>query len=153
VAGTTNEEMWFEITAQLGPTTNVSGWEVLRDEYIAEYTSWTTTNGMVPFDKWLIWRYKIGTAWYGNLPKNKTNDGKIGHCWMPCPYSTQSDDLRTRLSLNLSDTDLLPTKVTHEAGGIVHYMTTKGKGPRWGFECPYIGCTHFILTGEKYFYI
>jgi hypothetical protein len=156
VSGTTNEDVWLEITAFLGPGSPLSedlSWEELRDDYIEEYVTWTASNGAVPFDKWLIWRYEIGTAEYGNLSKNKINEGKVGRSWMPCPYSTESDDLRTRLSLKLSDTDPLPPKITHKIGGNTYYMTINSKGPRWGFECTYIGCPYYILTGKRYFYV
>lgn len=158
VSGTTNEEQWIEIRDVLGPTpgdqpnlTTVSG--NLMEADIAAYDSWVASYGLVPFDKWLIWKIRIGTDRYGNLPADKRHDGdKVGHCWAPCPYSTQSSEIRTRHLLGLGSNDPLPVKVDHEAGGITYYMQTTSRGNRWGFACPHIGCTYFILTGEKYFY-
>ena len=89
VSGTTNEEQWVEIASILGPTpadaiTMASG--IAAD--ISDYDDWVASYGMVPFDKWLIWKYRIGTDRYGNLPANKTHEDKVGHRHLPCPYST-----------------------------------------------------------------
>ena len=152
-SGTTTEEIWKEVRSQLGPT-NVDDPNMveLYNHDLQEYTDWISGHGSVPFDKWLIWRIRVGTSRYGNLPKDKERDGKIGHCWAPCPYSTQSTELRTRHLLRLSDSDSLPIKVDHTSGGITYYMTTSARGSLWGYECSYIGCTHYILNGQKYFF-
>ena len=97
------------------------------------------------------WRHKVGTEFTGNLPEYK-KDQHIGHCWAPCPYSTQSTDIRTRHMLNLSLIDPLPTKVYHETDGKEHFMMTENRGG-WGFLCTYSGCTHLINTDKQYFYI
>ncbi len=155
VSGTTNEEIWREIRSVLGGKNIGPDSVPLMESEIADYGDWQieTGNSIVTFDKWLLWRIEIGTTSYGNLPRDKKHDGKKGHCWAPCPYSTQSSDLRTRHMLGLSSTDPLPVKVDHESMGITYYMTTASKVSKWGFECPYNGCTYFIATlGNKYFY-
>jgi len=159
VSGTTNEEMWLEIADVLGPTgitasgTTSSGILELMASDIADYNTWTSSYGLVPFDKWLIWKYRVGTDRYGNLPENKKNVDKVGHSWCPCPYSTQSSDLRTRHLLGLGDLDPLPIKIDHTLSSTTYYMKTVSRGARWGYECSFPGCTHFILNGEKYFYV
>lgn len=151
VSGTTNEEMWYEIADVLGPTLSNRDDRMVDD--IAAYDAWVALNGSVPFDKWLIWKYRVGTDRYGNLPEDKKYDGKNGHCWNPCPYSTQCSDLKTRLMLGLDNTDPLPTKTDHTLGNTTYYMRTSSRGPRWGFECTFSGCTHYIVEGQKYFYV
>lgn len=98
------------------------------------------------------WEFMYGTDAYGNLPQHLQHT-HVGHCWMPCAYSTQADELRTRLLLDLSDVDPLPTKVDHTgADGKVYYLKTKGKGPRWGYECVFDTCPYYLTNGERYFY-
>lgn len=104
-------------------------------------------DSLTPAEKW---KAKVGTEFTGNLPEYKKNQ-HIGHCWAPCPYSTQADDVRTRLQLSLSDVDPLPLKVYHETEGKEHYMETNHSGG-WGYRCTYSGCTHYINTGKQYFY-
>lgn len=153
VSGTTNEEMWKEIRDVLGPTlATTTSSEVLAND-IAEYNEWVAINGIVPFDKWLIWKIRVGTIRYGNLGKDKKLDGKVGNSWRPCPYSTQCTDSRTRTMLGLGRNDPLPTKVDHTSGGTTYYMKTSARGARWGHECTYPGCTYFILNSQKYFYV
>lgn len=152
----TNEEMWLDIRNVLGPVpSDYPNYTVLMNEDIAEYNVWTATVSGVPFDKWLIWKLRVGTDRYGNLPANKTHDGKVGHCWNPCPYSTQSSDLKTRLKLGLGALDPLPVKVDHTIGDTTYLMKTTARGARWGYECTFPGCTYpnFILIGEKYFFV
>ena len=153
VTGTTNEEMWAEIRIHFGiSSTTSSGALSLRAEDLAEYSDWVINNWDVPFDKWFIWRLSHGTASYGNLPRDKKHEGKVGHCYTPCPYSTQSTDLRTRHLLGLDMDAVLPAKVTHELGDTTYYMKTAARGSKWGFECTYPGCPYFILTGKRYFF-
>lgn len=153
VSGTTDIEIWKEVRSQLGQldVESVGAVSIMTAE-INDYNAWVIANGPVPFDKWLIWLIRIGTTNCGNLPTNKIHDGKVGYCYAPCPYSTQSSDVRTRHLLHLGIGDPLPTKVDHEQTGITYYMKTAARGNKWGFECTYIGCTHYILTGENYFY-
>jgi hypothetical protein len=40
------------------------------------------------------WRQLYGTTATYNLPQHKKNQ-HIGHCWSPCPYSDESDSIRT----------------------------------------------------------
>jgi len=152
VSGTTNEEIWKEIRSLVGGTNVGTDSEVLMNSEINDYNLWVADNWPVSFDKWLIWRIRIGTTSYGNLPRDKKHDDKVGHCYAPCPYSIQSTDLRTRHLLNLTEIEALPTKVDHEIAGTTYYMKTSSRGSKWGFECTYIGCTHYILYGKKYFY-
>jgi hypothetical protein len=153
VSGTTNQEIWKEVRYSLGQRfLDDPDYLPLMLGDIDKYNNWVSSNGYVPFDKWLYWFIKVGTDRYGNLPKNKVHDNKVGHCWAPCPYSTQSSDLRTKHLLGLSETDPIPTKVDHENSGVVYYMKSTVRGSVWGFECTYIGCTYFILNGKKYFY-
>ena len=154
VSGTTNSEIWHEIRNVFGPTpSTVSGTDVILNEDIAEYNDWVNEYGNVPFDKWLIWKLRVGTKRYGNLPENKKHINKIGHIWSPCPYSTQSSDLNTRLRLGLGKLDPLPAKVDHTLGGITYYMEMSSRGARWGFECNCPSCTYLLLYGRKYFYV
>ena len=98
-----------------------------------------------------VWEYMYGTDAVGNLPQYKVPN-HVGHSWMPCAYSTQADDLRTRLLLGLSDLDPLPSQVDHtDANGKVYYLKTKGKGPRWGYECPFDNCPYYLANGKRYF--
>lgn len=153
VSGTTNEEIWREIRTVIGGTDvdSIGAVELMYSD-IDDYDAWVLDHWSVPFDKWLLWRLRIGTNNYGELPRNKVHDNKVGHCYAPCPYSTQSSDLRTRHMLKLADSDTLPVKVSHELSGVNYFMSTASKGPRWGYECSFPGCPHFILNGQKYFY-
>ena len=153
VSGTTNEEIWREISLELGPTNvTASGVVDYMNSEIAEYEAWVLANKSVPFNKWLVWKRRIGTSNYGNLPENKKHLAKVGHSYAPCPYSSQSSDLRTRHLLGLSESEELPTKVDHSVGGITYYMKTENRGSRWGFSCTYPGCPFYLLTGKSYFF-
>lgn len=93
-----------------------------------------------------LWEALYGTEAYGNLPQHKKHQ-HVGNKWNPCPYSTQSDDLRSAHRLGE-----VPTKVDHTgANGKVYYMSPDVRGS-WGYVCTFSGCTHFISTGEHYFY-
>jgi hypothetical protein len=97
------------------------------------------------------WEHVYGSSKEGNLPDYK-KDYHEGHCWAPCPYSTQSSEGRTRSLLGLSESDPLPTKVDHTSDGKIHYMKTKSRGAVWGFECTYSGCPYYLANGTRYFY-
>lgn len=153
VSGTTNEDMWREIRTVLGPNPTHSGTLDIMNSDISEYNTWISSHGVVPFDKWLIWKIRFGTVRYGQLSEDKKAYKKVGHLYAPCPYSTFSTDLRTIHMLGLGSSDPLPVKVSHSLGGTDYYMTTTARGNRWGFECPFVGCTYYILNGKKYFYI
>lgn len=98
----------------------------------------------------LTWESFYGTTASGNLPQWK-KDQHEGHCWHPCPYSTQSTALKTRHLLSLDDIDPLPTKVDHTENSREYFMKTKYKGS-WGYECTFDDCPYFIDNGVKYFY-
>lgn len=153
VSGTTNEEIWKEISLHTGPT-NIEAPHVLDRMYadIVEFEAWVFENKQVPFDKWLLWKRRIGTSDYGNLPADKKRLDKVGHCYAPCPYSTQSSDLRTTHLLGLETGEALPTKVDHSVDGVTYYMKTASRGSKWGFECTHIGCPYYLLTGQRYFF-
>ena len=90
------------------------------------------------------WDQLYGTEVVGNLPQHKKNQ-HVGHCWAPCPYSTQCSDLR-REHLNVTD-----APNDHTAGGKVHYMTTSCRN-KWGFECTFDSCPYYVANGRRYFY-
>lgn len=98
----------------------------------------------VIFERFLQWQYQYGTSVYANLPQYKKHE-HVGHCWAPCPYSTDSDGVRSESMLGF-------TPATKNDHGI-YYMKTEGKGGVWGFECTYDGCPYYTGTGKKYFYV
>lgn len=98
------------------------------------------------------WHQIYGTNAVGQLPQWK-KDQHVGHCWHPCPYSTQCADLQTRNLLGLSDTDPLPTKTEHTgANGMEYFLKTQYKGG-WGYECTFDGCDYYLTNGIRYFYL
>ena len=97
------------------------------------------------------WEALYGTEAFGNLPQYKVN-GHVGHCYAPCPYSTQSTDLRTRHLLKLSDMDELPLKVGHVGDDSKEYFMKTAFRGSWGFECTYSGCPYLLSTGISYFH-
>jgi len=153
VSGTTSEEIWQEIRSSVGGTqfSSQDATDLMNQE-IADYDAWVATNGPIPFDKWLKWLIRIGTVRYGNLPSNKIHQGKVGHSYAPCPYSTQSDELKTRLMLKLEPSEPLPAKADHTDSGVTYYLKTTARGSKWGYGCTFIGCPHYILNAQNYFY-
>jgi len=104
-----------------------------------------------------IWEYMYGTENYGNLPEHLKYT-HAGHCWAPCPYSTQATAIRTRHLLGLADTDPLPigslTRTDHtDVNGMVYYLKTHGKGPVWGYECTFDDCPYYLVYSKRYFYV
>jgi len=153
VTGTTPEAIWDEIRAVYGPTNLESqGVLAMRDNDISEWNDWIIDHGDIEFDVWLIWKLSIGTNYTGNLSKRLNNVKQIGHCYSPCPYSTQSDDVRTRIMLGLSDTDPLPMKVDHTIGQVIYYMKTAYSG-RWGFECSFGSDCPGFANGHNYIHV
>jgi hypothetical protein len=153
VSGTTLEEIWQEVSIVTGPVpSGAQDCIDLMNTEIAEYNVWTAENKLVPFDKWLIWKRRVGTKDYGNLPADKKRLDKVGHIYAPCPYSTQSSDFKTTRLLGLTEGESLPTKVDHSVGGVTYYMKTASRGSKWGYECTFPGCPHYILTGQHYFF-
>lgn len=97
------------------------------------------------------WAKIVGTTSYGNLPEYKVNE-HVGHCYAPCPYSTQATDLKTRHLLNISISGTLPVKVPHiDSNGVEYFMETTYLGG-WGYLCTYSGCPYLLDTGSNYFY-
>lgn len=153
VTGTTPTEIWEEVRAIYGPTNFDSEAVVaLRDKDVLDWNTWQAVNGSIEFDVWLIWKLSRGTVNTGNLPKRINNVNKIGHSYAPCPYSTQSDEVRTRIMLGLSDTEAIPTKVDHTIGSVVYYMETEYSG-RWGFKCSFGALCPGFSNGHNYTYI
>jgi len=98
-----------------------------------------------------MWEKLYGTEAVGQLPQWK-KDQHVGHCWHPCPYSTQCSDLQTRNLLGLSDSDPLPTKTDHTGSdGKEYFMRTQHKGA-WGYECTFDNCSYYLSNGVRYFY-
>lgn len=99
-----------------------------------------------------VWEYIYGTEHTGNLPQYE-KDQHVGHCWHPCPYSTEASAFRTRALLGLADYDPLPTQNSHFDGSKIHYMKTDSRGNKWGYECTYDNCPYYIANGQRYFYV
>jgi len=96
-----------------------------------------------------IWRIMYGTESYGQLPQDKKDD-HVGHCYAPCPFSTQSSDGRTTSMVGEPPPY---TKIDHTAGdGRVNYMKTMYRGG-WGYECTYSGCPYLLAEGKRYFWL
>ncbi len=72
----------------------------------------------------------------------------VGNSWNPCPYSTQSDDIRSRSMLG--GVPLSKSDHTDHLGRIV-YMSPKHSGD-WGYECTFSGCPFVQTVGAKYFH-
>jgi hypothetical protein len=97
-----------------------------------------------------MWEYIYGTEHEGNLPQYETYTHE-GHSYAPCPYSTQSDEVRSRIMLNLSNSDPLPTRNLHQIGNREYFMKTDYSG-KWGFRCTFVGCPFYIDNGYTYFH-
>lgn len=110
-----------------------------------EEASWLVMSPSTPFERWLQWKYELGTDAYANLSQYKANED-VGHCHSPCPYSTEATDLRSEHMLGS-----VPTKVTHTVDGVTYYMETAYQG-KWGFKCVYDGCPYYLTNGIRYFY-
>ena len=153
ITGTTPEEIWDEIRLVYGPTNfDYAPVLELRDKDIAEWIAWVLENDDISFDVWLLWKLSIGTANTGNLSGRYTNVGKVGHSYAPCPYSTQSNETRTRHMLGLSETDPIPLRVDHSILQVVYYMETTHSG-RWGFQCSFGPLCPGYANGTNYIYV
>lgn len=97
-----------------------------------------------------VWHSIYGTTSVGNLPRHKAGRF-VGKSYAPCPYSTQSLDLRTQHMLGLELTDFSTTKVDHTKNDTIYYMRVKYKG-KWGYECTFDDCPYYLLTGARYFF-
>jgi len=116
---------------------------IYDEQYTDEHATWLIYYSNIPFEKWLQWKNEFGTEFYGNLPQHKRNDHS-GHCWMPCPYSTDSSDERSETMLGFT-----PTKNDH---GDYFMQTTSHRG-EYGFVCTYSGCPYLVANGQEYFYV
>lgn len=120
-------------------------------EYLFEWTDYAQNRGIrvAIFEKWLQWRFEIGssTSLYGNLPHHKRNNHD-GHCWMPCPYSTDSTDERSDAMWAVSGH---PTLTKNDHGN--NYMQTDSNGTVWGWRCTYSGCPYEAVYNKPYFYV
>lgn len=89
---------------------------------------------------------ELGSTLSGNLGQYKVPE-HVGHSYAPCPYSTQSDSVRSKLILGF-----IPSKVDHtDNNGTVYYMKTASRGS-WGYECTYPGCPYILAHNIAYFY-
>jgi hypothetical protein len=119
-------------------------------DFSEDLAMWQTFYYTKPFEKFLEWRNQHGTTAYGNLPQHKRQD-HVGHCWAPCPYSTQSSDFRTRSLLGITISGSLPTKVDHTLpDGREVFLQNADGGV---FICPFDDCTHYITNGTRYHYL
>jgi hypothetical protein len=158
----TNREIWdyvrtfyfgdFVDTRHIADPARVAYELYLDSEFSEDETKWSSVYGHVKFERFLQWKYTYGTTQYGNLPEHKKSK-HVGHCYAPCPYSTQSDDMRTRLMLGLPINAVVPTKVDHTVGGKIYYMRTEGRGTSWGYECTFPSCPYYLANGERYFHV
>lgn len=153
--GVTKEEIWKEIRSVKGPVP-LDGYQphidLMMDD-IAEYNNYLTSYGVgTPFKKWLLWKLETGSTIYGNFPENK-KFSHVGHCFSPCPYDSDCDEIRVRVLLGLTEADPLPVRVTHIVGTTSYFMETTNRGSKWGYQCTFPGCSFFLSTGTKYFYI
>ena len=149
----TDREKWEYVKAYYGGMNGPA--DYLNTEFTNDWANWqadVAAGRNTIFEKWLQWRFETGSIYYGNLP-HWTKDQHVGHCYAPCPYSTQSVDQRTRSMLGLAPTDPLPTRNDHTSGGVVYYMKTEGKGSVWGFECTFDTCPYYTDNGKRYFYV
>jgi hypothetical protein len=116
-------------------------------QYTTDHDTWLTYYSNKPFEKWLQWQYERGTIAYGNLPQHKRND-HTGHCWMPCPYSTDSSADRSQAMWDVYGHPVLP-QVDHGDA----YMQTDSNGTVWGWRCTYSGCSYETTYNKPYFYV
>ena len=113
-------------------------------QFLEDYTVWSTYYPTKDFEKWLQWKYELGTTFYNNLPQFKKLN-HVGHCWMSCPYSTDSNSDRSISMLGSNP----PIKMDHGD----YYMETASNGTSWGFRCTYSGCYYLNTYGKAYFYV
>jgi len=116
-------------------------------QYNTDHINWLAHYSNTPFEKWLQWQYEIGTTTYGNLPQYK-KPNHSGNCWMPCPYSTDSNDDRSQAMWEQHDDPIL-TKNDHSD----NYMQTDSNGTVWGWRCTYSGCPYEAVYNKPYFYV
>lgn len=119
-------------------------------EFYSDLFNWTMYAQSRPthaaiFERWLQWKNETGTVdIYGNLPQHKKNS-HVGHCWMLCPYDSNTSIERTIALLGAT-----PPEGRNDHG--VYYMKTASRGSVWGFECTSPTCPYFTTYSGIYFY-
>jgi hypothetical protein len=129
---------------EITDTSFVNDFATYDAQYAEDHAIWLTYYSHVIFEKWIQWKYEYGTEYYGNLAQYFRNDHE-GHCWMPCPYSTDSSDERSETMLGF-----VPV-TTNDHGD--YFMQTTAYGNVWGYVCTYSGCPYLIANGKAYFYV
>lgn len=150
----TNREKWEYVASIYFPGVLQSSESVIAAAFQEDWDAYQASGTDAIFEKWLQWKYEVGTDTYGNLPQHRKSE-HVGHCFAPCPYSSDCDDVRTRHMLGLDDADPLPTRVSHTSGNMTYYMQTANRGSKWGYECTFINCSFPDLDFENgivYFY-
>lgn len=95
------------------------------------------------------WQQIYGTDAYGQLPQDKKQQDE-GHCFEPCPYSTQCPNIRSELMIGSP-----PPHARNDhtgADGRIYNMKSAWRG-RWGFECTFDNCSFYIAEGKRYIWI
>jgi hypothetical protein len=146
------EAAWTDIRSHFGPTdvwSTASG--TLAQTDVEIWNSWSESKGLDSsdvdrFGKWLVWYLGHGTIEYGNLPTRVKDH--VGISCIPCPYSTASDEIKTRLWLGLTTSGTLPTQSDHNN----YYMKVSQRGNTWGFECTDPNCPFKTENGHSYFH-
>ncbi len=148
----TMENAWTDIREHFGP---IVAWSTdagsLARTDVLTWEAWATSKGISindvgMFGKWLVWKCGYGTVEYGNLP-TRVRDHEGISC-IPCPYSDSSDATRTRIWLELEESDPLPTQTDHGD----YYMKVTQRGNIWGFECTDPACPYLVVNGHSYFH-
>ena len=153
--GMSNEDIWEAICNVFGPVPDLSNqiYIDLRTQDLADYQTYLSLyGGSTTFKQWFMWKLTTGSAVYGRLGAD-TKSSHVGHCYAICPYSIDCGETRTRIMLKLSDTDPLPTQVSHTVGGVDYFLKSTNRGSKWGYECTCPTCSFLLSTGKEYFYI
>lgn len=140
------QSAWEDIRDFFGPRTSVGSSRYIEDLsywniYAAEKSLDPVTD-VSTFGKWLIWKCKYGSNNYGNLP-TRVRDHEGVSC-VPCPYSTDSSDVRSLLWLGSEPT------LKNDHGS--YYMKVSQRGSVWGWECTNPNCQYKLDTGNIYFH-
>jgi hypothetical protein len=118
--------------------------------YQIDLDNWLAVHSTKPFELYLQWKFQHGTKYYGNLPQRE-NLYHVGHSWMPCPYSIECSDDRTRAMLGITVSGALPPKTSHvNIDSKKVYLKTADGG---AFVCSFDGCPYYIANGTRYFYL
>lgn len=151
------EAAWVDIRYHFGPRNEPWSTAAGSLSYIdvATWEAWAISKGINTtdvnvFGKWLIWLLSYGTVEYGNLPTRIRDH--VGISCIPCPYDLRSSAIRTRIWLDLLETDPLPTQTDHTVTGEGHYMKVTQRGTIWGFACTDPNCPFLVANGLSYFH-